>query len=492
MMRFGSGSYNVRDSETVKDGGRQLQRTLICSVHFLDTSHQDFELDRNARGQDLLDRVFEHLELIEKDFFGLQFIDVPQEETENNMRWLDPTKSIRKQMQCPPYLLYFRVKFYVSDPSKLIEEYTRYHFYMEIRKDILDGRLVCPESSAALLGSYAAQSEFGDYCPQEHGETYLDGYQFIPNQTTSLLKKIQELHKLHRGQSPAEAEFNFLDHAKRLEMYGVDLYGAKDPQGTSLHLGVTSYGLAVFQNFVKINSFSWSRIMKLSFKRKQFFVQIRGLEEADADTVVVFNLSTTQSCKLLWKSCIEHHTFFRLIAPPTQPSRSLFSLGSRYRYSGRTEYQTLEEMKRRARIERTFHRSGSKMSYARSTVGPSSLLGERRLSSAVDSTANTPLASPVINGRRESRELTNGFCRAFLPRGADESQSPAMMRTSTRASSFVPPSGAWMAASTTPNNNNGVHLPVGNRLSRSWSAAARNGPYRYCPRPSLCYALHRC
>lgn len=95
-----------------------------------------------------------------------------------------------------------------------------------------------------------------------------------------------------RGQLPADAEFNFLDHAKRLEMYGVELHKAKvnvfvailliintmllqDNAGKEIQLGVTSVGLVVFQNDIKINIFSWSKIMKISFKRKQFFIQLR-------------------------------------------------------------------------------------------------------------------------------------------------------------------------------------------------------------------------
>ena len=193
MLKFGSGCYNVKEVEVIKEPGKYLQRCLQTTVILLDGSQHEFEIEvfsrfinfikqthlqRHARGQHLLDRVFDYLELIEKDYFGLQFVDVASDSDNERMRWLDASKSVRKQMKCallqlfdnfhvfsvgPPYLLYLRVKFYVSDPAKLQEEYTRYHFYLQVRKDLADGKLRCSPSSAAMLGSYATQcNEFSD------------------------------------------------------------------------------------------------------------------------------------------------------------------------------------------------------------------------------------------------------------------------------------------------------------------------------------------
>ncbi|KAL1236524.1 Tyrosine-protein phosphatase [Trichinella spiralis] len=365
MLRFGSGIYNLRETEMIGDAGRSAHRTLHCTVHFLDGSQHDFELEKHALGQDLLNLSFEYLELLEKDYFGLQFTDLMP--GPDSMRWLEPTKSIRKQMQCPPYILHFRVKFYVSDPSKLLEEYTRYHFYLQLRKDILDGHLVCPEPSLALLASYAVQSEFGDHSSEEHGDNYLSSFRFISKQSATFLQKVADLHKQHRGQTPADAEFNFLDHAKRLDTYGVELFHAKDGNLAEVQLGVGAFGVGLFQQTVRTNTYPWSKIVKISFKRKQFFLQLKP-EPKSADAILNFTLSSTLTSKLLWKSCIEHHTFFRLVSPPAPVSKPLFAFGSRFRYSGRTEYQTLEEMKRRTRMQRPFTRFNSNGCFARSTI----------------------------------------------------------------------------------------------------------------------------
>ncbi|KMQ96644.1 tyrosine-protein phosphatase non-receptor type 4 [Lasius niger] len=304
-----SGSYHVRGAELARN--RRL-KSLSAIVTFLDDTQHTFQLDKRAKGQLLLDLVFQHLELIEKDYFGLQYSEngvnttIP---TSDAMRWLDPSKPVKKQIRSKGGHFFFAVKFYVSDPSKLQEEYTRYQFYLQIRRDILQGKLQLPTSTACLIASYTVQSELGDYHPEEHGPGYLSQLQLIPGQTEEMEKKISELHKLHKGQLPADAEFNFLDHAKRLDMYGVELHKARS------------------ENY---------------------------------DTLLGFNMQTYRSSKNLWKACVEHHTFFRLHSPKMRPKRFPLTLSSRFTYSGRTEFQTVEDGKHRARVERTFIRSPSK------------------------------------------------------------------------------------------------------------------------------------
>ncbi|XP_059473804.1 tyrosine-protein phosphatase non-receptor type 4 isoform X2 [Neocloeon triangulifer] len=354
-----SGTYHVRASERERE--RNL-KFLSATVTFLDDSQHTFQLDKKAKGQELLDKVFQHLELVEKDYFGLQFSEngnPPCSSNNDLMRWLDPLKLVKKQLRHGQ--LFFRVKFYVTDPSKLHEEYTRYHFFLQLRRDILDGKLIVPASTACLLASYIVQSELGDYHSDDHAPGYLSQLPLIPGQNEEMEKKVAELHKLHKGQTPADAEFNFLDHAKRLEMYGVDLHKAMDDAGKEIQLGVTSLGLVVFHNGIRINLFSWAKIIKISFKRKQFFINLRREPQCEEyDTVLGFNMQSYRSSKNLWKSCVEHHTFFRLHTPRARARRFVFTLGSKFRYSGRTEFQTVEECKRRARLERTFIRSPSK------------------------------------------------------------------------------------------------------------------------------------
>lgn len=213
------------------------------------------------------------MDLIERDYFSLQYEDDSDGAAEK-MRWVDPLKSLKRQVKTdPPYHLFFRVRFYVLDPSKLQEEYTRYHFFLQIKKDIGDGKLVCPTNMSTLLASYAIQSELGDYSAEEHQSDYLSDFRLDPNQNKQFQADVSRYHQQHKGQTPADAELNYLERAKHLEMYGVDLHNDKDSSGVDIQLGVTGTGVVVFRNHRKVDTFTWAKIIKISFKRKQFYIQ---------------------------------------------------------------------------------------------------------------------------------------------------------------------------------------------------------------------------
>ncbi|XP_049290239.1 tyrosine-protein phosphatase non-receptor type 4 isoform X1 [Anopheles funestus] len=447
-VRFGgfSGTYKVRGAELARD--RKTQ-TKPVTVLFLDESTHTFHLDKRAKGAELLEQVFQHVELSERDYFGLQFPSVEDAHTLSNgnggssinhtsksdpsaggsssgscstggtngsntgpvsptvqfpngrqpVRWLDPNKPFRKQLNDArtttvrshadggPHvpLLLFRVKFYVTDPSRLHEEYTRYQFYLQIRRDVYQGRLPVTLNTACLLASFTVQAELGDYNPLEHTVGYLSELQLLPEQTEEAEHRISELHKLHRGQLPADAEYNYLEHAKRLELYGIDFHRAtvnqskrfspfgnttlptsrppplQDSSGKELALGVSSLGLLVYQNGTRINTFSWSKVVKVSFKRKDFFIQLAREPSEHYDTLLGFSMGSHRNAKLLWKACVEHHSFFRLKKPHRSPRSFLpLTLRSKFHYSGRTELQAVTESRQRGKVAKMFIRSPSR------------------------------------------------------------------------------------------------------------------------------------
>ncbi|XP_014403411.1 PREDICTED: tyrosine-protein phosphatase non-receptor type 4 isoform X7 [Myotis brandtii] len=357
-------TYNVRASELARD----RQHTEVdCNILLLDNTVQVFKVSKHDQGQVLLDIVFKHLDLTERDYFGLQLAD----DSTDNPRWLDPNKPIRKQLKKllllilggSPYSLNFRVKFFVSDPNKLQEEYTRYQYFLQIKQDILTGRLPCPYNTAALLASFAVQSEFGDYNQSENLPGYLSDYSFIPNQPQEFEKEIAKLHQQHTGLSPAEAEFNYLNTARTLELYGVEFHYARDQSNNEIMIGVMSGGILIYKNRVRMNTFPWLKIVKISFKCKQFFIQLRKELHESRETLLGFNMVNYRACKNLWKACVEHHTFFRLDRPlPPQKNffAHYFTLGSKFRYCGRTEVQSVQYGKEKANKDRVFARSPSK------------------------------------------------------------------------------------------------------------------------------------
>uniref|UniRef100_A0A8C5QP50 Erythrocyte membrane protein band 4.1 like 3 n=1 Tax=Leptobrachium leishanense TaxID=445787 RepID=A0A8C5QP50_9ANUR len=329
-------------------------KNMQAKVLLLDGSEYSCDVEKRTRGQFLFDKVCEHLNLLEKDYFGVTYRD-----SENQKNWLDPAKEIKKQIRNGAWQFSFNVKFYPPDPSQLSEDITRYYLCLQLRDDIIYGRLPCSFVTLALLGSYTVQSELGDYDPEEYGSDYVSEFRFAQNQTKELEDKVVELHKSYRGMTPAEAEVHFLENAKKLSMYGVDLHHAKDSEGVEIMLGVCASGLLIYRDRLRINRFAWPKVLKISYKRNNFYIKIRPGEFEQFESTIGFKLPNHRAAKRLWKVCVEHHTFFRLLLPEAPPKKFL-TLGSKFRYSGRTQAQTRRASALIDRPAPYFERSSSK------------------------------------------------------------------------------------------------------------------------------------
>ncbi|XP_037336952.2 band 4.1-like protein 1 [Pungitius pungitius] len=344
-------------------------KTVPVKVTLLDGSDYEAGVEKFARGQTLLDMVCGHLNLLERDYFGLTFQD-----TDTAKHWLDPSKEIKKQIRVGSWIFGFSVKFYPPDPSVLIEDITRYYLCLQLRDDILSGRLPCSFVTHALLGSYTVQAELGDYETEDHGPDYVSDFRFAPNQTHELEERVMELHRNYRGMSPAEAEVNFLENAKKLSMYGVDLHHAKDSEGIDIMLGVSANGLLIYRDRLRINRFAWPKILKISYKRSNFYIKIRPGEYEQFESTIGFKLPNHRASKRLWKVCIEHHTFFRLVSPEPPP-KGFLVIGSKFRYSGRTQAQTRQASALIDRPAPQFDRSVSKRYLLPRSIDGASALG---------------------------------------------------------------------------------------------------------------------
>ncbi|KAM8839386.1 band 4.1-like protein 3b isoform 9-T9 [Synchiropus picturatus] len=349
--------------------GVKKVKIMQCKVTLLDGSEFTLNVEKRAKGQMLFDKVCDHLNLLEKDYFGITYRDV-----ENQKNWLDPSKELKKQIRAGPWNFAFNVKFYPPDPSQLSEDITRYYLCLQLRDDVVSGRLPCSFATHTVLGSYTAQSELGDYDPDEMGSDYISELRFAPNQTKELEEKVVELHKTYKRMTPAEAEMHFLENAKKLSMYGVDLHHAKlvgslyeslapaegeDSEGVEIMLGVCASGLLIYRDRLRINRFAWPKILKISYKRNNFYIKIRPGEFEQFESTIGFKLPNHRAAKRLWKVCVEHHTFFRLVSPEAPPKKFL-SLGSKFRYSGRTQAQTRRASSQIIRPAPLFERSSSK------------------------------------------------------------------------------------------------------------------------------------
>uniref|UniRef100_A0A8B9RH59 FERM domain-containing protein 3 n=1 Tax=Astyanax mexicanus TaxID=7994 RepID=A0A8B9RH59_ASTMX len=331
-----------------------LEPELHCTVRLLDDSELSCSIQRDTKGQFLLDHVCNHYSLLEKDYFGIRYVD-----PEKQRHWLDPTKPVAKQMKCQqPYTMCFRVKFYPQEPIKIKEELTRYLLYLQLKRDLYHGRLLCPFADAAYLGACIVQAELGDYDADEHPSDYISDFKLFPKQSLKLERKIMEIHQNElRGQCPALAELNLLQRAHTLDTYGVDPHPCKDFTGTTAFLGFTARGFMVFQGNKRIHLLKWADVSKYKFEGKTFYVI--GVQR-EKKLVLTFHTSTPAACKHLWKCGVENQAFYKCAKSSqikTVSSSNIFFKGTRFRYSGRVAKEVIEASSKIQRDPPVVHRS---------------------------------------------------------------------------------------------------------------------------------------
>uniref|UniRef100_A0A8C6MKQ0 FERM domain-containing protein n=1 Tax=Nothobranchius furzeri TaxID=105023 RepID=A0A8C6MKQ0_NOTFU len=438
-------SHRSSTSRLSKSPLRGVKKVKImqCKITLLDGSDFTVNVEKRAKGHVLFDKVCEHLNLLEKDYFGITHRDI-----ENQKNWLDPSKELKKQIRTGPWNFSFNVKFYPPDPMQLIEDITRYYLCLQLRDDIVSGRLPCSFATHTLLGSYTVQSELGDYDPEEMSSEYVSELRFAPNQTKELEEKVVELHKTYKGMTPAEAELHFLENAKKLSMYGVDLHHAKDSEGVEIMLGVCSSGLLIYRDRLRINRFAWPKILKISYKRNNFYIKIRPGEFEQFESTIGFKLPNHRAAKRLWKVCVEHHTFFRLVSPEAPPKKFL-SLGSKFRYSGRTQAQTRRASAQIGRPAPLFERTSSKR-YNMSRSLDGAPIMENHETPAKDGTADGA-AKVIAKGdiittvTTEKKAEEQGEQEDFKKDATETTEPATPLRLDTKVN--LRPKGKWLATS---------------------------------------------
>ncbi|CAF3828945.1 unnamed protein product [Rotaria magnacalcarata] len=335
-----------RKSRTRTTGERDVNRSSNngsqALIVMLDGSEQYVALKKEDTGKILANRVCDLMNLEERDYFGLTFIN-----NEKTRTWLDNDKRVISQLKDVDPIFYFQVKFYPPEPALLQDDLTRYHICLQIRNDIISGKLPCSFVTYALLGSYTAQAEVGDYDEFQHGPSYeyLVHLKFAPFADEELLRRIHEQHKRHRGQPPNAADLHFLENAKKIAMYGVDLHPAQDSENVPINIGVSANGLLVYRDKLRINRFAWPKILKISYKKRYFFIKLRPSDFDQYESTIGFKLASYRAAKSLWKIAVEHHAFFRLRKPEEIRKRPMLPrFNSTFRYTGKYTYHQARQL----------------------------------------------------------------------------------------------------------------------------------------------------
>ncbi|KAK5970909.1 FERM domain-containing protein, partial [Trichostrongylus colubriformis] len=307
-----------------------------AKVRLLDGTYKDFSLHRGSDGEALFALVSADLSIEEREYFSLCFYD-----TEGTRNWLYNDKKILRQLKGLPWEFCYEVKFYPTAPSSLNDDHARYNLFLQLRNDVCSGRLPATIDTHAALGALVAQAQFGDAKPTPEYEEYLRTTKFAPQNSEQLLQMIAQKHKEHKGLTPAEAENLYLDMCKQQTMYGIFVFNAKDNKNVPVGIGICAHGIYIYKEQIRVNRFPWQGIIKISYRKNQFAIKLKAGEIDKKEATVVYKVADYAHAKRIWKTAVEHHTFFRLIQPDEKPKSSLFRWGSaRFRYQGRTQFQT--------------------------------------------------------------------------------------------------------------------------------------------------------
>jgi len=429
-----------------------LARRMLVEVLLLDGSPLQLDVSGKSTGEDLLEEVAKSINLLEKDYFGFIHFDKKDRAGDACPLWVQNDRNLKKQIK-EPYKVWFQVRFYPPDPAQLQEDLTRYQLCLQIQQDVKSGKLPCSFVTHALLGAYLAQSELGDYDPVDHGLTtdYIRDFDFAPSQSEDLLERIMEVHKTLKGQSPAEAELHYLDNAKKLAMYGVSLHPARDSEGVDIMLGVCSSGILVYRDRLRINRFAWPKIIKISYKRNGFYIKIRPGEFEHFESTIGFKLESHKSAKRLWKICVEHHSFFRLLSPDQKEKPKFPRFGSKFRYSGRTQHQAKKNISQAERTNPAFDRSGS---HGKGGVSASTLPSTQSMQGIREAQNNqSPPSLPANEDKASKRHTLSHTLPASVHQELEEAQNRRNLRNNEI------PAGHEMSKSFPTGNNSQQQVP---------------------------------
>ena len=324
-----------------------------CRVLLLDGQYHTFPVDKKAKAVVATNELFRHLELKdlhEKEFFSVYYVD-----TSGCRIFLNPFKQIRRQLpnasSRTTWDLFFGVQFYATELDMLADEMTRYLYVLQMCRDIKEKRLNADHSTKLQLVSLLVQANCGDYDPQEHNPGYVEPYiDMIYNPSEipiGLPNSVNEVHKEKTGFKPNEADDAFFMIAKSLYRFGQQIFPVHDRLNQSGEAGASIVGLYFHKDGKEFMNIPWGDVVTVGYRNKKIRIRYHPKGSDDHVEEMLYLYCSRPNAKLVWRGCVEQHTFFRLERPTplvknTTKSYYSFNRNSELRFSrGRTLYQML-------------------------------------------------------------------------------------------------------------------------------------------------------
>uniref|UniRef100_A0A8C5HJK6 Tyrosine-protein phosphatase non-receptor type n=1 Tax=Gouania willdenowi TaxID=441366 RepID=A0A8C5HJK6_GOUWI len=203
---------------------------LVTRIQLLNGEFVEFTLSVESTGQECLEAVAQRLELREITYFSLWYFN-----KQNQQRWIDLEKPLKKQLDkygLEP-TVYFGVAFYIPSVVQLQQEITRYQYYLQLKKDVLEGKIGCSLDQAIRLASLAVQADFGDFNRYDSQE-FLQKFALFPidwiqdeRVLEEATQKVALLYQSFRGLSAPEVEMLYMQEVEKMDGYGQESYQAK-------------------------------------------------------------------------------------------------------------------------------------------------------------------------------------------------------------------------------------------------------------------------
>ncbi|XP_062863723.1 tyrosine-protein phosphatase non-receptor type 21 isoform X2 [Trichomycterus rosablanca] len=284
---------------------------LVTRIQLLNGEFIEFTLSVESTGQECLEAVAQRLELREITYFSLWYFN-----KQNQQRWIDLEKPLKKQLDKYGHepTVYFGVVFYVPTISQLQQEITRYQYYLQLKKDILEGRIPCSIEQAIRLAGLAVQADFGDFNRYD-SQDFLQKYVLFPidwiqdeRVVEEATQKVAMLYQSYRGMPIPEAEMLYMQEVEKMDGYGQESFQAKDNQGTDILIGSCLDGIFVkHKNGRPPLLFRWNDINNMTHNRSFF-----ALELANKEDTIQFQTEDMETSKYVCRICLARHKFYKI------------------------------------------------------------------------------------------------------------------------------------------------------------------------------------